>query len=165
LVYDELRRLAAHRIRQERAGLTLQATSLVHEAFVRLVEGNESFQWQNRRHFFAAAAEAMRRILIERARRHQSLKRGGGLGRVSLDDMTDPDFDVENADELLAVNEALIVLEDQEPRKAQLVKLRYFAGMTLEEAAEALDISLATAKRDWTSARVWLYRRLEEGEN
>jgi RNA polymerase sigma factor (TIGR02999 family) len=158
LVYDELRRLAAHKLAQEKAGHTLQPTALVHEAYVRLIDAGAEPQWENRRHFFAAAAEAMRRILIENARRKQRLKHGGAHHRVELQDQ---DYAIaEPADDLLALDEALSRLETEEPAKAELVKLRYFAGLTLEEAAAALGISRATAARYWTYARAWLYDRV-----
>lgn len=157
-VYDELRQLAAWRLAAEPAGQTMQPTALVHEAWLRLRAGAPDV-WANRAHFFAAAAEAMRRILIESARRKQALRRGGGLQRVDVDDVEIP----APADdpELLAVDEALAELEQLAPDKATLVKLRYFAGFTLEESAAALGISLATAKRQWTYARAWLFRALK----
>ena len=167
LVYEELRRLAARKIAQERPGQTLQATALVHEAYVRLVNEPVSgtapakeaaLRWDSRGHFFAAAAEAMRRILIENARRKRRLKHGGEQKRVELEehDLAGPEPD----DNLLAMDEALCELEREEPVKAELVKLRYFAGLTLEEAAAAMDISRATAARYWTYARAWLYDRV-----
>jgi RNA polymerase sigma factor (TIGR02999 family) len=158
LVYDELRKLAAHRLSQEKPGQTLQATALVHEAYLRLVDGDGELRWNSRGHFFGAAAEAMRRILIESARRKQQPARGGDCQRISLDTM----HIAENApsEELLALDDALRRLEDQDPLAAKLVKLRYFVGMTMSEAAEALDISLRTAERNWTYARTWLHRDL-----
>jgi RNA polymerase sigma factor (TIGR02999 family) len=159
LVYEELRRLAAHRMAQERPGQTLQATALVHEAWLR-IGGGAASDWENRRHFFAAAAEAMRRILIDNARRKRAIRHGGGLQRTELDAEVLP---IENAmpeDEMLAVNEALVALAAHDARKAELVKLRYFVGLTLEEAASALDLSLRTAKRDWAYARAWLFREI-----
>lgn len=163
LVYDELRKLAAARMASEAPGQTLQATALVHEAYVRLLGGQPEQGWENRGHFFAAAAEAMRRILVEQAQRKKSQRRGGDRVRLELDDaaMTIP-VDGAEADRILAIHEALNVLEVESPRKAQLVKLRFFAGMTLEEAAAALSVAVPTAKRDWAAARVWLYRRLSE---
>lgn len=159
LVYDELRKLAAHRFVHEAPGQTLQATALVHEAYVRLVEGAEIPQhWNSRGHFFGAAAEAMRRILVERARRKESLKHGGGLDRVELTDIPAPSVD--SALDLLDLHEALLQFEQQEPQKAELVKLRYFGGLSLEETADALGISPATAKRYWAYARAWLYGRI-----
>jgi RNA polymerase sigma factor (TIGR02999 family) len=160
LVYDQLRRLAAHQMAKERPGQTLQATALVHEAWLR-VQGTVDQGWDSRRHFFAAAAEAMRRILIENARRKQAVRHGGGLRRteLALDELAIAGGAPN--DELLAVDEALAALEAHDVRKAELVKLRYFAGLTLEEAAAALDLSERTAKRDWTYARAWLYREIK----
>ena len=162
LVYDELRALAARKMRQEQAGHTLQATALVHEAYVRLVGdqggGAEAARWDGRWHFFAAAAEAMRRILVDRARRRDRVKRGGGRRRLSLDQM---ELTVdEPPDDLLALDEALEALATEHPEKAQLVKLRYFAGLTTEQAAEALGVSVRTAGRDWAYARAWLFARV-----
>ena len=156
LVYDELRRLAAQKLAQEAPGQTLQATALVHEAYLRLVGTGAEPSWNSRGHFFAAAAEAMRRILVENARRRRSLKRGGGHVRCDLDDLqlAAP----EPAEDLLALDDALNRLAALDPVKAELVKLRYFAGMTSEEAADALGISSATAKRYWAYARAWLYQ-------
>jgi RNA polymerase sigma factor (TIGR02999 family) len=156
-VYQELRRLAAYYVRGERADLTLQPTALVHEAYVRLLrEANTS--WQNRAHFCAIAAHAMRQILVEQARAHRALKRGGDHLRVTLGDDAavapagDPDVE--------ALDQALEVLASLEPRQARLVELRYFGGLTIEEAAEHLGVAPATAKRDWAVARAWLRRRL-----
>jgi RNA polymerase sigma factor (TIGR02999 family) len=158
LVYDELRRLAAARLAQERPGQTLQATALVHEAYLRLVDANPARSWDTRGHFFAAAAEAMRRILVEAARRKGRLKRGGDCRRIELDaldaSIADP------GDDILALHEALEKLEAKHPERAALVKLRYFGGLTGDEAAQALDISPATADRYWTYARAWLLREL-----
>jgi RNA polymerase sigma factor (TIGR02999 family) len=162
LVYDELRKLAAAKLAQERPGQTLQATALVHEAYVRLVEGDKGQAWDSRGHFFAAAAEAMRRILVDQARRKKSDRRGGDRLRLDVTEALPTPHAREESDRILAIHEALTVLEAEMPRKAELVKLRFFAGMTLEEAAAALGISLPTAKRDWAAARVWLYRRLSE---
>lgn len=158
IVYGELRRLASSRMSQERAGHTLQPTALVHEAWMRLGDGAQR-KWENRAHFFGAAAEAMRRILIDRARQRLAVKHGAGKEHVELDGLeiaapTDKD------DELLAVHEALDRFATSEPRKAELVKLRYFAGFSIEEAAEALNISAPTAKRDWAYARAWLFREI-----
>ena len=164
LVYDELRRLARVKMGRERAGHTLQATALVHEAFVRLVAGNTAKGWDGRWHFFAAAAEAMRRILVDQARRHGRLKRGGGDGARKRIDLEKLELTVnESAQELLAVDEGLTALAKQHPEKTQLVKLRYFAGLTIEESAEAMGISVATANRHWAYARAWLFRHLEAG--
>ncbi len=159
LVYHELRRLAARQMAKERPGQTLQATALVHEAWLR-VQGNAGETWGGRHHFFAAAAEAMRRILIENARRKQAARHGGGLRRSQL---TPDDLPIAGGapnDELLAVDEALAALEAHDRRKADLVKMCYFAGLTLKEAASALAISERTAKRDWAYARAWLYREI-----
>lgn len=159
LVYGELRKLAAWRLSQEMAPCTLNATALVNEAYMRLAPGES--RWENRKHFFAAAAEAMRRILIDRARRRKAERHGGGFQRTDLveEGIVAPSQD---DDELLAVNEALDRLTALEPRKAEVVKLRYFTGMTIEETADALGISTPTAKRDWTFAKAWLYRELQK---
>jgi RNA polymerase sigma factor (TIGR02999 family) len=158
LVYGELRKLASARMAGERAGHTLQATALVHEAWIRLGADTQP-TWQNRAHFFAAAAEAMRRILIDGARRRQAQRHGGGLERVDVNDSAvEIASPVGADDELLAVNESLDRLAAHDARKAELVKLRYFTGMSVEEAAEALGISVPTAKRDWTYARAWLFK-------
>jgi RNA polymerase sigma factor (TIGR02999 family) len=159
LVYEELRVLAAQRLSQEPPGQTLQATALVHEAYLRLV-GAQQPSWASRGHFFKAAAEAMRRILIDNARRKKSLKRGGGRRPADLDESLVVD-DAPQVDGLLALDEALAKLAEQDPIKADLVKLRYFAGLTIEQAAKALDISHATAERYWDYARSWL--RVEIG--
>ena len=160
LVYDELRKLAADRVARESPQQTLQATALVHEAYLRLLEdgGQVLNKWNSRGHFFGAAAEAMRRILIERARQKNSLKGGGGLDRIELGDIAAPG--TESAVDLLDLNDALQQLEREEPHKAQLVKLRFFAGLSVEESAEILGISVATAKRYWAYARAWLYGRI-----
>jgi len=158
LVYDELRRIAAAKMARESAGQTLQPTALVHEAWLRL-GGDEQPTWQNRAHFFGAAVEAMRRILIDRARHRRALRHGGGLQRVDINDL-ELAASPEDDDQLLAVHEALDKLAAQDPPKAELVKLRYFAGMTIEEAALALGISAPTAKRWWTFARTWLYQEI-----
>jgi RNA polymerase sigma factor (TIGR02999 family) len=155
LVYDELRRLAARRLAQERPGQTLEPTALVNEAYLRLVGPAGDRRWDSRGHFFAAAAEAMRRILVENARRKGRRKHGGGLRREH------PDLDALSADglphELLALNEALEKFELHDPLKAKLVELRFFGGLTLEDAAACLGISLSTADRAWRYARAWLY--------
>jgi RNA polymerase sigma factor (TIGR02999 family) len=158
LVYDELRRLAAQKLSAEAPGQTLQATALVHEAYLRLVGKDNAQRWDSRGHFFAAAAEAMRRILVENVRRKRSLKRGGGQAREEFDEvqLAAP----EPVEDLLALDEALNKLASKDPVKAELVKLRYFAGMTIEESAAALNISNATAKRYWTYARAWLYQEI-----
>ena len=161
LVYEELRILAAQRLSHERPGQTLQATALVHEAYLRLV-GEEQQHWSNRRHFFSAAAEAMRRILIENARRKQSLRRGGDRKRIRLDDA---DLAIEGAsDELIALDEALEKLSKKDKVKADLVKLRYFAGLTGEQAAKILDISHSTADEYWAYAKAWLRFKIAKGE-
>lgn len=158
LVYDELRRMAGYRMALEAPGHTLQPTALVHEAWLRLM-GSGSTQFTDRSQFFAAAAEAMRRILVESARRRQALKRGGGVEHDELDELNLPIL--APADELLAVDEALHALALEDPGAANLVKLRYFVGMTMEEAAEALGLSLRATERIWTFARAWLRRRME----
>lgn len=158
LVYEELRQLAAHKLYAEAPGQTLQATALVHEAYVRLVDARESSQWANRNHFFAAAAEAMRRILIERARQRESLKGGAGRTRSPL---SQADFMSRESDvDLLALNEALDELESHDRRAAELVKLRFFAGFGHVEAAEIMQIERRVADRLWVLARTWLYRQL-----
>jgi RNA polymerase sigma factor (TIGR02999 family) len=156
LVYEELRRLAAHKMSLEAAGQTLQPTALVHEAWLRLVGENHS--WENRRHFFSAAAEAMRRILIERARQRQRLRHGGELHRTTLDEL---DLAITaNDDTVLLVNDALEKLVQQDPVGAELIKLRFFAGLTNVEAAKALGLAERTAKRTWAYARAWLYEEI-----
>ena len=158
LVYDELRKLAAARLAAEMPGQTLQATALVHEAYVRLVGPDPGKPWNGRGHFFAAAAEAMRRILVESARRKGRAKHGGRVARVELTDA--PAAAGDPPDDLLALDEALDALAREDPDKAELVKLRYFAGLTLEEAAACQGVSPATAKRRWTVARAWLFNAL-----
>jgi RNA polymerase sigma factor (TIGR02999 family) len=155
LVYEELRRLAAEKVAQEKPGQTLQATALVHEAYLRLVGGAQARDWDGRGHFFAAAAEAMRRILIDRARHKHARKAGGGRRRLDLDDV-EPALEEGDGDRLLALDEALRQLEAEDPRKAELVKLRFFAGLTVEQAAAALGVSTSTAEKDWAYARSWL---------
>jgi RNA polymerase sigma factor (TIGR02999 family) len=164
LVYDELRKLAAMKLAQEKPGQTLQATALVHEAYVRLLDGDHAQQWESRGHFFAAAAEAMRRILVENARRKHRRKHGGGLRRIDLDG-ADLIGGTPPSDDLIALDEALKKLAAEEPVKAELVRLRYFAGLTIPEAAELLGISTATAERYWTYARTWLYCALNDPES
>jgi RNA polymerase sigma factor (TIGR02999 family) len=160
LVYDELRKLAAARMAGEKPGQTLQATALVHEAYLRLVGSTGGSGWNGRGHFFAAAAEAMRRILIENARRKQSPKHGGGWQRINLDEaMAEP---ADPAARLLEFDEVLTRLQAVDPLAARLVELRYFAGLTMEQAAQALSISLRTAERNWTFARTWLHRELSD---
>ena len=160
LLYDELRKLAAARLVQEQSGQTLQATALVHEAYLRLTSGQPAVKWNSRGHFFAAAAEAMRRILIEQARHKQRVKHGGQHQRVDLDSACS--LADEASLDLLALDEALGKLSAMEPAKAELVKLRYFAGLTMPEASVALGVSLATAERWWTFAKSWLYAELAE---
>lgn len=159
LVYDELRRLAAQKMAQETPGQTLQATALVHEAYLRLLENGSAQPWNSRGHFFAAAAEAMRRILVERARHKRSHKAGGNLRRQKLPDIEaaegGPQLD------LLALHDALAKLENQDKRKAELIKLRFFAGLTIAAAAEVLGISTSTADNDWAYARSWLRLEIE----
>jgi RNA polymerase sigma factor (TIGR02999 family) len=152
LVYDELRRLAAHKLSREAAGQTLDATALVHEAYLRLVGHDDQGRWKDRGHFFAAAAQAMRRILVDNARRKRAQKRGDGLQRQPLDAIAAPEID----EELVALDEALEKLAEADPIKARLVELRYFAGLTGEQAAQVLAISPATADRHWAFARAWL---------
>jgi RNA polymerase sigma factor (TIGR02999 family) len=168
LVYDELRKLAAQKLAHEKPGQTLQATALVHEAYLRLVAnvGNESAVaqpgWDSRGHFFAAAAEAMRRILVEKARRKQRLRHGGGLQKQPLEENEPAIASPVDGIDLLALSEALDRLEAASPRRAQLVKLRYFAGFTLPEVAQMLGISQSTAEADWTYAKTWLKREIEK---
>ena len=157
-VYDELRKLARARIARERHELTLQPTALVHEAYLRVTGDDQDKRWDRRGHFFAAAALAMRRILVERARHYQRLRHGAGAQKVLLEDgmlRADPQLV-----DLVAVDEALTRLEQTDPRKAEIVTLRYFAGLSIEETAAALDLSPATVKNEWKFARVWLYRAL-----
>jgi RNA polymerase sigma factor (TIGR02999 family) len=161
LVYSELKRVASAKLRREKTGHYLQTTLLVHEAYVRLVDVNQSQHWNSRRHFFAAAAEAMRRILVEEARKRRSQKRGGdfqsvsGLSRLANRSHNDDD-------RTLAINEALDQFEQIDPRASQVVKLKFFANMTNEETAEAMQISVPTVKRDWATAKVWIYRHLRD---
>ena len=161
LVYEELRKLAAAKMAQEKPGQTLQATALVHEAYVRLVDQTVPQQWDSRRHFFAAAAEAMRRILVDRARHKEALRAGGQMERVDLDQV-EPAVDGPAFD-LVALDLALTQLENEHPRKAALVKLRFFAGLTHEQAAATLGIATSTADADWDYAKCWL--RVQMAEN
>ena len=160
LIYDELRQLAAAKLAREKPGQTLQATALVHEAYLRLVDTEKDQRWNSRRHFFAAAAEAMRRILVERARARDSFKRGGGRERFHFDDVdiTSP----ERPEVVLALDEALTRLAAVEPQAAELVQLRYFAGQTMKTAADSLGLSLRSTHRLWAYARAWLLQELEE---
>jgi RNA polymerase sigma factor (TIGR02999 family) len=172
LVYQELRELAAERYRHEKPGYSMQATALVHEAYLRLVDRDQPQQFNGRGHFFAAAAEAMRRILVERARRRQRVRHGGGRQRLDLTQLDSAQLvlandcdvadDVGGAEELLALDEALARLAAHDPQAAEVVKLRYFAGLTAGQAADALDISLRTANRHWAYAKAWLYQQLSE---
>lgn len=169
LVYDELRKLAAQKMVQEAAGQTLQATALVHEAYLRLVgpassdHADKGRDWDNRGHFFAAAAEAMRRILVEKARRKKRLKHGGGRQQINLEAVAE--VADEPADDLEALDAALSRLEQVDAVAARLVKLRFFAGLTMPEAAELLELPLRTAERNWTFARTWLHRELARSES
>lgn len=158
LVYEELRKLAAARIAGEKPGQTLQPTALVHDAYIRLVDGEKAVSWKSRGHFFGAAAEAMRRILVESARRKQAEKHGGGASREELpDDLAAP---VSHGEDLVALDEALCRLERHDPNAARLVKLRFFAGMSHQDAANALGISRGAADRLWALSRAWLFRQL-----
>ena len=160
LVYEELRKLAAVRMAQEKPGQTLQATALVHEAWLRLAGTDEQRAWNGRGHFFGAAAEAMRRILVDRARQKARLRHGGGLERVDLEQVTLATAD--SCETVLAMNEALDALARESPRKAEVVRLRYFVGLENEEIARALGISLSTVERSWVFARSWLHRELKK---
>lgn len=157
LVYDQLRRIAQQRMNEERAGHTLQATALVHEAYLRLVK-SDPVDWEGRRHFFGAAAQAMRRILIERARRRAAAKHGGGRDRITLDDIGAAQGTAPI--DLLALHEALARLERRDPRMGEIVMLRFFAGLGVEETAAALGLSPRTVKRDWAVARAWLFEEM-----
>lgn len=163
LVYDELRKLAAARLAREKPGQTVQATALVHDAYLRLVKVKTAPQWKSRGHFFGAAAEAMRRILVERARQKLGPRRGGGRVRMRLEDALDL-VDV-RADEVLRVHQALDGLAAESPVKAELVKLRFFGGLSHQEAAQALGISRATADRYWAYAKAWLFAALEDQDS
>jgi RNA polymerase sigma factor (TIGR02999 family) len=163
LVYDELRKLAAQKLAQEKPGQTLQATALVHEAYLRLVKVQKAERWESRGHFFAAAAEAMRRILLNRARDKKRLKRGGGRRRINLDQV---EIALDTSDEqLIALDEALALLAVEDPSAAQLVNLRFFAGLSLKDAAATQGIALRTAERQWAYARAWLYARLCQADS
>ena len=167
LVYDELRQLAAKKMARENPGQTLQATALVHEAFLRLVKRGDASapreqHWDSSRHFFSAAAEAMRRILVERARRKGAVKRGGGRSRMDLDQIAVPGD--EHSLELLALDEAIKALEQHDPQAAELVKLRFFGGLKHQEAADTLGITRRAADRIWAVARAWLYQHIGESE-
>jgi RNA polymerase sigma factor (TIGR02999 family) len=163
LVYQELRKLAAQRLAQEKPGQTIDATGLVHEVYLRLVGAERNHAWNSRGHFFAAAAEAMRRILVENARRKKRFRHGGESKRVEIEMASLPSR--MSSDDLLSLDEALEQLREQDPIKTQLVTLRYFGGMTIEQAAEALGISRVTAHRYWTYARAWLHRRMTSDDD
>ncbi len=162
LVYEELRKLAAAKLAREPAGHSLQATSLVHEAYMRLVKNQKDAQWDGRGHFFSAAAEAMRRILVDRARRKKAIKHGGDRKRKHFaeDLIVAPETNID----LIELDSALTSLAEQSPRKVELVKLRYFIGLTLKEAADVLGIGISTADRDWAYARAWLYRHISTSD-
>ncbi len=162
LVYDELRKLAAQKLRQQKPGQTLQATALVHEAYLRLVGVQKTQRWDSRGHFFAAAAESMRRILLNRARDRNRLKRGGDRRRIGLDQV---ELALDSSDEqLIALDEALALLAVEDPIAAKLVNLRFFAGLTLKDSAASLGLAMRTAERQWAYARAWLYARLRQGD-
>ena len=160
LVYDELRKLAAQKLAQEKLGQTLQATALVHEAYLRLIGAEAPPSWNSRGHFFSAAAEAMRRILIETARRKRTARQGGDRQRLDLDAVDVPAYGSIPTNDIIALDEALTKLAAEDPNKAELVKLRYFGGLSVEDAGRVLGISRATADRYWAYARVWLYTEL-----
>lgn len=162
LIYNELRHLAHNFLYRERRGHTLQTTALVHEAYLKLIDQKDA-RWQNRAHFFAIAAQAMRRILIDSARRHTAEKRGGPQEKISLDEA--PDLSLEPDKNLIALDEALTRLHEIDPQQSRIVELRYFGGLTIEETAEVTKISTATVKREWTMARAWLHQELNYGTN
>ena len=164
LVYDELRKLAAAKLSHEKPGQTIQATGLVHEAWMRLLGSDAEIHWNGRRHFFGAAAKAMQRILVENARRKKSLKAGGDFQRVQLSQVVNEAQQSTRQVDLLELDEALKKLELTKPRKAELVRLRFFAGLTLAEAARALGVSLSTADNDWAHAKAWLRVEMADGE-
>lgn len=159
LVYNELRRIAHRYVRRERNGHTLETTALVNEAYVRLA-GSKNVAWENRSHFFAATAQVMRHVLIDHARRRLYAKRGGDVQHVPLND-AESQMTEQRADELIALNEALQELAALDPRKARVVEMRYFGGLSLEETAETLEVSLMTVRRDWRAAKAWLFRRMK----
>ena len=159
LIYNELRHLAHNFLYRERPGHTLQTTALVHEAYLKLIDQRDA-RWQNRAHFFALAAQAMRRILIDSARRHAALKRGGAGEKVSLDQAAN--ISLEQSDDLLALDEALNALAEIDPQQSRVIELRYFGGLTIEETAEVMDLSTATIKREWAMARAWLHQALTD---
>jgi RNA polymerase sigma factor (TIGR02999 family) len=160
LIYNELRQLAHNFLYRERPGHTLQTTALVHEAYLKLIDQKDA-RWQNRSHFFAIAAQAMRRILIDSARRHAAVKRGGPQERLSLDEV--PEVSLEPNTRLLALDEALTALAEIDPEQSRIVELRYFGGLTIEETAEVMKSSPATIKREWAMARAWLHQALTDG--
>jgi RNA polymerase sigma factor (TIGR02999 family) len=160
LVYDELRRLATQRLAKEKPGTSVQPTMLVHDAYLRVVDGDPKKQWNGKSHFFGAAAEAMRRIMIEHARRKRSEKHGGKMQRIGFEFL--PPEDAPDKTDLLALDEALTQFEQEWPEKAQLVKLRFFVGMSVKEAADSLCISLSSAERSWVFARAWLHSRINQ---
>ena len=160
LIYGELRRLATHYMRRERPDHTLQVTALVHESYMRLVDQRQA-NWQNRRHFYGAAAQAMRRVLVDYARARQAEKRGGDSAHVSLDAALA--FSAEQSDELVRLDEALGRLAEIDPRQSRIVELRFFTGLSVEETAEVIGVSPKTVKRDWSVARAWLHRELRGG--
>jgi RNA polymerase sigma factor (TIGR02999 family) len=159
LIYNELRQLAHNFLYRERPGHTLQTTALVHEAYLKLIDQRDA-RWQNRSHFFAIAAQAMRRILIDSARSHAAMKRGGPRGKLSLDEV--PDVSLEPNTRLLALDEALNRLAEIDPEQSRIVELRYFGGLTIEETAEVTNLSPATIKREWAMARAWLHQALSD---
>ena len=161
LIYDELRRIAHRYVQHERSGHTLQTTALINEAYVRLA-GQETPEWQNRSHFFAVTAQVMRHILIDHARRRRYLKHGGQFQQVSIEEASL--MSEERAAELIALDEALDELKEFDPRKNKVVELRYFGGLSLEETAQALEISVMTVRRDWRAAKAWLFRRMNHGD-
>jgi len=156
-VYNELKKISSKYLRDEYRNHTMQTTELVHEAYLKLI-GNQNISWQNRAHFFGIAAQSMRQILVDHARKRKSFKRGEGKGNISLDDVFE--ISEKNDEQIIALDEALKKLESVEERSSKLVELRYFSGLTIEETAEVLNISPATAKRDWNFAKAWLYREI-----
>ena len=161
LIYSELRKLASNYLRRERSGHTLQATALVHEAYLRLVDQNQ-VQWQNRAHFFGVAAQAMRRILVDHARTHMAAKRGSGGVKLSLEDNEAAIVSDTRAEEMVALDDALNRLAEQDPQKSRIVELRFFGGLSIEETAEVLGIGTATVTRQWRMARAWLYGEIQQ---
>jgi RNA polymerase sigma factor (TIGR02999 family) len=162
IVFDELRRLARYYMKRERAGVTLQTTALVNEAYLRLIDQRD-VQWQNRAHFFGLAGQLMRRILIDQARRRQSEKRGGDVGKVALEEAAT--VSGERAAELIALDDALAELEKLDPRRGRVVELRFFGGLSIEETAEVMGVSPATVTREWSAAKAWLYRAMSQSDS